>query len=243
MATIHPFGTSAEHTEAGYRLITTVTGPDTISDHYPDDVLLVRGATIHGRPGDSEFYVLLKEGSPSINRVWADQDSEAAQQQGWDIFETGKPATPYELQADDDAGIFATDTEAQAYVLQNAQEGDLVANKALTFLTIHSPAEYTAIAPEPWYGKSVDITHTDTQGKTSTFIAGFSYAGVYTESLSEGHLEAPTVQVEIGPVTISGDAWRILDDSDGLQGFLKSVLYDGVNAQSYIAALQLSGQR
>jgi hypothetical protein len=91
---------------------------------------------------------------------WSAEDSTAAIAEGWEIFQVagreeeteqeivnGRPygERPWELQADDEAGIFADDAEAWKHVTTKAAEGSALHQRALAFLQAHSPNEYQAV--------------------------------------------------------------------------------------------------
>jgi len=94
-----------------------------------------------------------------LNVGWNNQCSEAARSQGWGIFETNRDAPaekevvngqeyghrPFELQREDDMGVFGSDAEAHAFVRSAAMAGETLAVNALAFLQAYSPAEYTAV--------------------------------------------------------------------------------------------------
>lgn len=85
--------------------------------------------------------------------------SSKASEQGWAIFEAsgdpdavvgGKPygIRPYELQKDDEAGVFRDDLEAWSFVARQAERGDETAQRAIEFLRDNSPNEYGAFIIE-----------------------------------------------------------------------------------------------
>lgn len=91
---------------------------------------------------------------------WTVKDCKAAAKQGWGIFETvgrseeteksivnGKPYghRPYELQRDDEAGVFNDDDAAHKFVRKAAKKGDELATRALAYLKAVSPLEYEAV--------------------------------------------------------------------------------------------------
>lgn len=94
-----------------------------------------------------------------MESAWTPMDSEAANNQGWDIFETnrdpetekelvnGKPYghRPFEIQRVDEMEVFANDDEAHAFVRAAAQKGDQLASRALAFLQAYSPIEFAAV--------------------------------------------------------------------------------------------------
>lgn len=66
MATIYEFGTAPAHALEGYRINSTLIDTDAaaldlFSDR--DDIRLVRGASVFGRPGVCEFAVMVKQDS------------------------------------------------------------------------------------------------------------------------------------------------------------------------------------
>lgn len=91
--------------------------------------------------------------------VWSNEDSAAAAEQGWAIFTTsrdvasekelvnGKPYghRPFELQRDDEMGVFEDDAAAHVFVRDAAAKGDGLAQRALAYLQVVSPLEYEAI--------------------------------------------------------------------------------------------------
>jgi hypothetical protein len=90
---------------------------------------------------------------------WSQQDSADAIAQGWEIFSTDRapsdhPVTadgsdygyrPFELQAINESGVFEDDPSAWKFVTEKASRGDQLALRAMEFLRINSPAEYSAI--------------------------------------------------------------------------------------------------
>lgn len=105
-----------------------------------------------------------REGArPAEDPRWSYADQRAAYAEGWEIFETnrdddetakdivdGKPYgyRPFELQRDDDAAIFRSDTDAWRHVRERAAAGSVLHQKALAFLKEESPAEHEAIMGE-----------------------------------------------------------------------------------------------
>ncbi|MBN9548496.1 MAG: hypothetical protein J0H31_06330 [Alphaproteobacteria bacterium] len=88
---------------------------------------------------------------------WLADEIEAAQAEGWDIFEAEGSISnengdrPFQLQALDDSDIFTghnRDVDAWRHVYTKAQAGSPLHQQALDFLREHSPAEYEAIVKE-----------------------------------------------------------------------------------------------
>lgn len=65
---------------------------------------------------------------------WTGEDSVAASEQGWDIFESSGDVVELQLQRNDEMGIFASDDEAALFVKTRAAEGDPLAQKAIAHL-------------------------------------------------------------------------------------------------------------
>lgn len=100
---------------------------------------------------------------------WPIEDQRAAQNEGWDLFFVdgrdeeserqivdGRPYghRPFELQAlaepEGEGSFFdrrgnPDDVRAQEHVLQRAKEGSARHKRAIAFLSVHSPREYTAL--------------------------------------------------------------------------------------------------
>ncbi|WP_341744682.1 hypothetical protein [Azonexus hydrophilus] len=64
--------------------------------------------------------------------VWTKEDSAAAVEQGWDVFDASVDGkiVPV-IERCDEAGVFADDYEALEFVQKQATEGSLLAAKAL----------------------------------------------------------------------------------------------------------------
>jgi len=79
---------------------------------------------------------------------WTPEDVEAATERGWGIFDASdsENATPYQLQAHNEAGLIRSDDDAWTLVVNNARAGEPLERKALTFLKEHSPNEYRFIS-------------------------------------------------------------------------------------------------
>lgn len=94
--------------------------------------------------------------------VWTPDDSKAADQQGWGIFETNRDLESandivngkrygfrqFEIQRDDEQAVFADDQAAHAFVLAAANKGDALSIRALAYLAVYSPHEHAAIVGE-----------------------------------------------------------------------------------------------
>jgi len=128
------------------------------SECYSGPVVSYQMAADSPQPGET-----VQSTRDVMAQEWTPEDIAVAQRQGWDIFETnrneddaqemvnGKPYghRPFELQRDDEQGVFADDAEAHAFVRAAAQTGDKVAQRALAFLEKYSPAEYAAVMAAP----------------------------------------------------------------------------------------------
>ncbi|HEX7243413.1 MAG TPA: hypothetical protein VF263_24225 [Longimicrobiaceae bacterium] len=77
--------------------------------------------------------------------TWDLEDANAADDQGWNIFENHGEGHAWQLQRDDSAALFADDDAAWTFVRVRAATGDFVAARALLFLRYACPEEYAAI--------------------------------------------------------------------------------------------------
>jgi hypothetical protein len=89
---------------------------------------------------------------------WTNEDSRAAYDEGWDIFDSeGSQNGPWQIQKfdDPDSGpqVFTEDTDAWVQVRTRASEGSALHIKALAFLRQYNPQEADAI--ERWQEESV----------------------------------------------------------------------------------------
>ena len=80
---------------------------------------------------------------------WTNKDDEDALKQGWDLFtvygsEHVDDGT-VQLQKHDEVEVFKTDPEAWVFVWTQANQGNVLARKALSFLLDHNPKEYLEI--------------------------------------------------------------------------------------------------
>lgn len=69
--------------------------------------------------------------APAVIHEWTSADCQTAAKQGWNLFNLDDSLERGEIQADDEAGRFATDDDAIEFVRQQATAGDVVAAKAL----------------------------------------------------------------------------------------------------------------
>lgn len=66
---------------------------------------------------------------------WTQQDSEAAAREGWDVFYACRASDEqYQIEKDDEAGIFVSDAEALYHVYDQALRGSMLHRRALLFV-------------------------------------------------------------------------------------------------------------
>lgn len=63
--------------------------------------------------------------------MWTKEDSEQAAQEGWDMFAINADQTIWQLQRDDEAGVFPTDIHAFQFAYRKALTGSRLHKKAL----------------------------------------------------------------------------------------------------------------
>lgn len=87
-------------------------------------------------------YAPVEKANPEHDRKlpeWSSTDSFVADQEGWNLFNLDESRQHGEIQADDEAGVFATDAEAVAFVRQSAEAGSMTAAKALKLAGLSVP--------------------------------------------------------------------------------------------------------
>lgn len=80
-------------------------------------------------------------------KIWSPY-AQQAMNDGWTISDCygTENGTPWQLQALNEAEVFADDNAAWLHVVTNARNGDALAIKALEFLRDFSPKEYEYIS-------------------------------------------------------------------------------------------------
>jgi hypothetical protein len=68
--------------------------------------------------------------------VWSRKHAAYAAREGWGLFSTGGEFGPFEIERDDDSGVFANDARALAYVVYLAEQGSKRAFEALTIAAV-----------------------------------------------------------------------------------------------------------
>lgn len=87
-------------------------------------------------------YAPVEKANPEHDRKlpeWSSTDSFVADQEGWNLFNLDESRQHGEIQADNEAGVFATDAEAVAFVQQSAEAGSVTAAKALKLAGLPVP--------------------------------------------------------------------------------------------------------
>lgn len=81
-----------------------------------------------------------------VQPTWSNEDSYAADQEGWNIFDCdGSSNAAWQLQKCDETARWRTDTDAWWYVVLNAMLGKGLHLRALDFLWQTAPDEYICI--------------------------------------------------------------------------------------------------
>ena len=77
---------------------------------------------------------------------WTLEQSKAADEEGWNLFDCSGPAdAAIQMQADDEAGLFKCDQDVWRHVVGKAGEESELHRAALDFLEQHSRKEHTTI--------------------------------------------------------------------------------------------------
>ena len=74
--------------------------------------------------------------------LWRPEWNAKAEKQGWGLFWAD---SEYQIQKDDEKGIFAEDSDAWTFVYNQSQKKDIMAITALAIIAAESPAELARI--------------------------------------------------------------------------------------------------
>ncbi|MFQ3190904.1 MAG: hypothetical protein ACI936_002040 [Paraglaciecola sp.] len=80
--------------------------------------------------------------APDLDNLLTSKEQNIASKEGWDIFCIDGSETDFQIQKEDDLGIFNDDKDAWTFIAERASKGSALHQKVLDFMKTHALDEY-----------------------------------------------------------------------------------------------------